>query len=472
MQNFPSFSSFGAVRRVTGSKHLITTIHNEKILLDCGLFQGEGKEGDVLNRHWGFEPRDIDYLILSHAHIDHTGLVPKLVKDGFSGTIYCNSATRDLCEIMLSDSAHIQEADTKRANRRRLEKGLEALEVLYDQSNVDDALKLFQIVPDNRSFSVGKSTHVTLIPNAHILGSSTVHLSLKKENNEDVTLTFTGDIGRPDDQILAGPFPFPASDYIITESTYGDRTHEAAEDAKEALLQLIHRVCVERHGKVIIPAFSIDRTQELVYILDQLAFDKKLPSIPVFVDSPLSVKATQVMELHREEFNPKIIDYITKDGDPFSFPSLHYISDVEDSKAINEIKGAAIIISASGMAEAGRIKHHIANNIENPNNAILIVGYATPYSLAGQLTAGKREVKIFGEEYQVFAEVHRMNNFSAHADWKEMVDFLKCQQPESVKRVFLVHGEEESMAVFKGHLMDAGFKNTEIVDEGITYFLS
>lgn len=472
MQKFPTFTSYGAAGRVTGSKHLITTITGEKILLDCGLFQGEGKEGNELNRNWGFIPSEIDFVILSHAHIDHTGLLPKLVRDGFSGTIFSNSATRDLCEIMLADSAHIQEADLKRVNKRRLEKGLEALEPLYDMNDATRALELFEIVVDNQSFKIGQSTKATYIPNAHIIGSSAVHLELKNIDGQSITLTYTGDIGRPNDQILAGPFPFPQSDYIISESTYGDRVHEEMADAKEAFYELIHRICVEKHGKIIIPAFSIDRTQEIIYILDQLAFEKRLPHIPVYVDSPLSIKATQIMSLHREEFNPDILDYITKDGDPFSFPNLHYVSKVEDSKEINESKSAAIIISASGMAEAGRIKHHIANNIEDPKNAILIVGYATPYSLAGQLTAGNSEVKIFGEKYQVFAEIHRMNNFSAHADWKEMVAYLGCQDASLVKKVFLVHGEEDTLGTFKSHVMNAGFKSVEIVSQGVTYSLT
>lgn len=472
MQKFPTLTSHGAAARVTGSKHLITTITGEKILLDCGLFQGEGKEGNELNRNWGFTPSEIDYVILSHAHIDHTGLLPKLVKDGFSGTIFSNSATRDLCEIMLADSAHIQESDLKRVNKRRLEKGLDALEPLYDLDDAMRALGMFQVVQDNHEFTVGQSTKALYIPNAHIIGSSAIRLKMVDLEGKTITLTFTGDIGRPNDQILAGPFPFPQSDYIISESTYGDRVHEEMADAKEAFYQLIHRICVEKHGKIIIPAFSIDRTQEIIYILDQLAFEKRLPHIPVYVDSPLSIKATQIMSLHREEFNPEILEYITKDGDPFSFPSLHYVSKVEDSKAINDIHSAAIIISASGMAEAGRIKHHIANNIENPLNAILIVGYATPFSLAGQLTAGNQEVKIFGEKYQVFAEIHRMNNFSAHADWKEMIQYLSCQDASKVKKVFLVHGEEDTLGTFKSHIMDAGFKNVQIVDQGVEYSLS
>lgn len=458
MQLFPTLCSFGAAQKVTGSKHLITTITGEKILLDCGMFQGEGKDSDEMNRHWGFEPREIDYVILSHAHIDHTGLLPKLVKDGFTGPIYCNSGTKDLCEIMLLDGAFIQKSDLKRVNKRRLEKGQPPIEALYDEDDAFQALSQMSVVENGKPFKVGDSTWITFILNAHILGSAAIHMKLLPLEGDAITFTFTGDIGRDSDQILDGPFPFPQSDYILCESTYGDRLHSVNEDVKDQLLKIVHETCVEKGGKVIIPAFSVDRTQELIYLLDQLSFEKALPTIPVYIDSPLSVKATNIMAKHQEEFNPEILQYIIKDGNPFDFPQLHYISKVEDSKAINTHEGAAIIISASGMAEAGRIKHHIMNNIENPNNTIIIVGYATPYTLAGQLIQGKEEVRIFGDQFKVNAKVERMGNFSAHADYLEMIDFLSCQKIEDVKKVFLVHGDTDVMDVFAEKLKNKGFK--------------
>ena len=457
MRLYPTLTSYGAAQTVTGSKHLIITVQDERILLDCGLFQGEGKESDALNRTWGFDPKTIDYVILSHAHIDHTGLLPKLVKDGFSGPIYCSESTKHLCEIMLLDGAHIQEADLKRINARRKKRDEEPLIPLYTMEDAVEALKFFEPIPTQKPVKVGQSTYVTLIPNAHILGSCAIHLNLIDIEGSAINFTFTGDIGRDSDLIFDGPFAFPQSDYIVCESTYGDRLHDNASDAKEQLYQLIQDICVEKNGKIIIPAFSVDRTQEIIYLLDQLAFEKRLPHIPVFVDSPLSVKATHIMAQHRDEFNPEILDYITKDGDPFGFPSLHYVSKVEDSKAINDIPSAAIIISASGMAEAGRIKHHIANNIENPNNAILIVGYSTPYTLAGQLLQGKNEVRIFGDFFAVNAEVHKMSNFSAHADYKEMLAYLSCQNPHLVKHVFLVHGDHDAMESFEAKLKNFGF---------------
>jgi metallo-beta-lactamase family protein len=467
MQIFPTITSYGAAKTVTGSKHLITTVSGETILMDCGLFQGEGKESDLLNRDWGFNPELIDFVILSHAHIDHTGLLPKLVRDGFSGPIYCNEATKDLCEIMLMDGAHIQESDLKRINQHRKRKRIPPLEALYGKDDVSNCLSQFTLVQDNMEFKIGQSTHVKLIPNAHILGSSAIHLSLINMEGKRITLTFTGDIGRDSDQILDGPFAFPPSDYIISESTYGNRLHPTAEDAKEAFFNMIQDVCVEKNGKIVIPAFSIDRTQEIVYLLDQLAFEKRLPSIPVYVDSPLSVKATHIMSKHRELYNPEILEYITKDGDPFDFPNLHYVSTVEESRAINEINSAAIIISASGMAEAGRVKHHIANNIENHNNAILLVGYATPFSLAGQLLQGKEEVRIFGDFYNVNAKIYRMANFSAHADYNEMIDYLTLNDPSTVKKVFLVHGEESVMDEFSVKLKAVGFNHVHKLERGV-----
>lgn len=458
---------YGAAGRVTGSKHLVTTANNEKILLDCGMFQGEGEEGNALNRNFGFDPRLIDFVILSHAHIDHTGLLPRLVKLGFQGKIYCNSSTRDLCELMLADSAHIQESDLERVNTRRERKGLPPLEPLYDVEDVEKTIALMQVVKNEQKFVVGKNTEVVFSPTAHILGSVAITLFLK-ENEKETVLTFTGDIGRPGDQILDGPDCFPLSDYIICESTYGDRLHAPSVDASEKLLQIVQETCVEKRGKIIIPAFSIDRTQEIIYMLDKMEHEKKLPPIKVYVDSPLSVKATEVMNRHRDDFNQQILEYITKDGNPFDFPTLKYISKVEESKKINSENEPCIIISASGMAEAGRIKHHIANNIENSNNTILIVGYATPDSLAGKIKRGYETVRIFGEDYKLNANVEIMDNFSAHADYNEMLSYLSCQNKEKIKNVFLVHGDEDALAAWKSRLLENQYKTVTIAQHGET----
>lgn len=456
-----SVQFFGAAQMVTGSKHLLTTPRGTKILLDCGLFQGAGKDSKELNRMWGFNPSEVDYLILSHAHIDHTGLLPKLIKDGFNGTIYANDATRDLCEIMLSDSAHIQKSDTKYVNKYRKKKGLPAIQPLYDILDVEKTIKLFKEVPMKNWFTIDDEVELLMTDTAHILGSAAITLKVK-DNPKDFTLTFTGDIGRPNDKILFGPSAFPQADFIICESTYGNRLHEPSQDVEAKLLEYVTRVCIERKGKLIIPAFSIDRTQELVYALDRMEHEGKLPSIKVYVDSPLSVKATAVMNRHRDYFNKDILSYISRDGDPFNFKNLKYTGSVEDSKAINDSNEPCIIISASGMADAGRIKHHIRNNIESARNAVLLVGYATPDSLAGRLKAGYETVRIFGQEHQVKAEVLSMRNFSAHADYKEMIDFLKCQNPDEVKKLILVHGDKDVEEEFALKLNKEGFLNIEI----------
>lgn len=454
----------GAAGRVTGTKHLITTDNGERILLDCGLFQGEGRAGDFLNRNFGFNPAEIDCVVLSHAHIDHTGLLPRLVKEGFSGPIYCNEATADLCQLMLMDSAKIQKSDLERVNKRRIARGEPALELLYDEADVQTTISLIQTLRNESWTKVCKDTRVFLTPNAHILGSVSITLELMKQGVPNI-LTFTGDIGRPGDSILEGPKAFPQSDYIICESTYGDRLHPAAEDAEKALLQLVSETCVDRKGKIIIPAFSVDRTQEIIYLLDRLAFQRKLPNINVYVDSPLSVQATHIMGRHRSEFNREILDYISKDGNPFDFPTLHYVSKAEDSKKINENPGPCIIISASGMAEAGRIKHHIANNIQDARNTILLVGYATPDSLAGRLRDGINPVRIFGEDYPVGAQIASMPYFSAHADYNEMLEYLSCQRKLGVKGIFLVHGDMPALSAWKSCLLDHGYKNVVIAED-------
>jgi metallo-beta-lactamase family protein len=452
---------FGAARAVTGSKHLITTEKGTKILLDCGLFQGI--QTDEFNNTFGFKPSEVDYLILSHAHIDHSGLIPRLVKKGFNGPIYCTSATADLCRVMLMDSAHIQEQDIERINRRRQKQGRPLLEELYSSEDAARALTLFKPVQYGQTFYVGEGNEVAVLLTdaAHLLGSAAVHLTIPNKGTF-VQLAFTGDIGRPEDRILKKPDIFPQADIIICESTYGDRLHEKEGDMHTHLLQVVQETCVQNRGKLIIPAFAIDRTQELIYALDQLYSAGQLPRIPVYIDSPLAIRATRIMKEHDECFNPEILAYIEKDGDAFAFPYLHYISDVQDSIALNEKHEPCIIISASGMAEAGRIKHHIKNNVENPTATILLVGYASPNTLAGALKRGEKQVNIFGERFDVHCNVTSMESFSGHGDYHEMLEFLSCQNPETVKKVFLVHGEYETQVSFKLKLQSAGFKNVEI----------
>ncbi len=388
----------GAARTVTGSKHLITTDSGQKILLDCGLFQGINT--DDLNQSFHFDPAEVEYMVLSHAHIDHTGLIPRLIRQGFTGPIYSTAATADLCGIMLRDSARIQQTDLERVNKRRAHRGEAELEVLYDEADVETALTRFKAVAYDTVFPVCEGVTAQFTDTGHLLGSAAISLTITEQSGVK-RLFFSGDIGRPNDKILRMPEAFPQADYILCESTYGDRLHEAEPDMKSHLLQIVEETCVKNRGKLLIPAFAVDRTQELIYALDQLSSEGRLPMLPVYIDSPMSVKATTVMRDHEEVFNPEILAYIKKDGDAFDFPNLHYVSAVEDSKAINTKQGPCIIISSSGMAEAGRIKHHIKNNIENPTTTILLVGYCSPSSLGGALKRGDKRVHIFGETYDV-----------------------------------------------------------------------
>ncbi len=449
----------GAAQYVTGSKHLITTQSGTTILLDCGLVQGYLPGKDDLNRHFGFNPHDIDYLILSHAHIDHSGLIPRLVREGFRGIIFAHPATISLCEIMLMDSAHIQTEDLKRVNKRRANRGDELLDPLYDIDDVERALDLMQPVGYDEHVKIGKELSFHFTDAGHLLGSCAVHLDIAEKGGIKTKLTFTGDIGKYGDPILRDPQPFRQCDVLICESTYGDRLHPKIKDSEAELLRIVNETCVENKGKLIIPAFSVDRTQELVYALDQMANEGKLPNIKVYVDSPLSVKATSVIRKHEECYNQEFVDYIHADPDPFGFKNLTYVSDVEQSKAINDRKEPCIIISASGMAEAGRVKHHIANNIENPNNTILLVGYCTPESLGGQLKAGQKLVRIFGEERKVIANVQSLEYYSSHADYEEIFTYLKSQNKSKIKKLFLVHGEKETQEIFKSKLEAKGYKN-------------
>lgn len=448
----------GAARTVTGSKHLITTNRNKKILLDCGLFQDRGADNNTLNRNFDFDPSEIDFLILSHAHIDHSGNIPFLVKSGFKGTIYATAATYDLCEIMLADSARIQEQDVYYINKRRKREGKAICEPLYTEEDVIKALKQFITVPYLEWESLDENIKFQFTDAGHIIGSASVHLEIK-ESEVTKRITFTGDIGRSNDKLLPPPGFFPQADHIICESTYGDRLHTDAEHATQLLLDAVLNTCVHKKGKLIIPAFSLGRTQEVVYTLDRLVNTGLIPKIPVYVDSPLSVNATDIMRKHKYLFNEKLQDYMDHDPDPFGFSQLNYIREVQESKRLNFRDEPCIIISSSGMMEAGRIKHHLKNNISSNANTILIVGYCTPKSLGGRLIAGDKIVKIFGEEYQVKADIRVIESYSAHADYKEILNFLACQDKEKIKNIFLVHGDSGAQQAFKQRLKEAGYQN-------------
>jgi metallo-beta-lactamase family protein len=461
-------SFHGAARTVTGSKHLLTLKQGKRILLDCGMFQGMGLETDELNRHFGFDPATVDYLILSHAHIDHSGLIPVLVKQGFSGKIYCTPATFDLCCIMLEDSAHIQESDARFINERRKRQGKPPLKPLYTLPDVTVALRQFEPVPYGEWFSIEDSIKLLFTDAGHILGSAVVNLRIE-EDFHTKSICYTGDLGRAQPQIIRPAEPFPQCEYLITESTYGDRKHADRSESLDQLLRIVIETCVMKKGKLIIPAFSVGRTQEIVYALDRLEHEGRLPHIPVFVDSPLSTNATEIMRNNPDCFNDEIRSYMERDPDPFGFNKLTYIREAQESKQLNHLKEPCIIISASGMAEAGRIKHHLANNIGSEDNTVMIVGHCESGSLGAKLAEGEKEVRIFGEMHSVRAHVEVLGSFSAHGDVDEMIDILKCQNPTKVKKVFLVHGDYDVQLRYMIRLQREGFRHVEIPEKGSSF---
>ncbi len=457
----------GAAQFVTGSSHLITLDDGYKILLDCGLFQGKGRHIWDYNNNWNFTPADIDCLILSHAHIDHTGRVPKLVQDGFTGDIHCTHATRSLCTIMLLDSAKIQERDVEWHNKKILKKRRKDLKKirkpLYTSEIVGPTLDLFIGYNYNRWHRINEKVSVMFKDAGHILGSASVTLKIT-ENGKERFVGFTGDIGRPDRPILRSPQQMPEVEYLICESTYGDKDHLLPPEQSEEFLKVLIETCVEKKGKLIIPAFSVGRTQEIVYMLDKLETAGLLPKLPVYVDSPLAVNATMIFGQHPECFDNELNEYLLIDDNPFGFNDLNYIRDVKDSKALNDTDEPCVIISSSGMMNAGRVKHHLFNNIENPKNTFLIVGYCSPSTPGGMLRDGVESIKLFGEWKMVKADVKVMDSFSAHGDRNEMHDFISNQK--DVKKIFLVHGEIERQTKWKEFLNEKGFKDVEIPAEG------
>ncbi|MEZ4984625.1 MAG: MBL fold metallo-hydrolase [Saprospiraceae bacterium] len=447
----------GAAREVTGSSHLLTLEDGFTILLDCGLYQGNDKDMKHFNDEFLFDPANIDCLILSHAHIDHTGRVPKLVKDGYEGPIYATHATRSLCSIMLLDSAMIQERDAAYHNKRHPN---DEREPLYDSHDVQKTMSRFVGFPYGKWMPIRDNVEVMFRDAGHILGSASVTLRIH-ESNRTIHFGFTGDIGRPDRPILRDPQKMPAVDYLICESTYGDRLHDEKPKEVARFLQIIHDACITRKGKLLIPAFSVGRTQEIVYMMDQLENQGLLPKIPVFVDSPLAVNATMVFGSHPECYDEDLEKYILTDPNPFGFNNLQYIRKVEGSKALNAMQEPCVIISASGMMNAGRSKHHLANMVEDPRNTILIVGYASPETPGGKIREGAAGLKLFGEYKQVLAKVEIMDSFSAHADRQEIYNFLKGQQ-QHVKQLFLVHGTIERQESLAQILTDGGFREVVI----------
>jgi len=451
----------GATRTTTGSLYLLE-INGAKLLLECGLFQGRRGESIERNRKFLFDPGQIDAVVLSHAHIDHCGNLPNLCRQGFEGSVYCTFATRDLAAIMLEDSAEIQRDDAAFVSKKRAKQGLPPVEPLYTAADADKAIRQFVGINYDRPILVAEGVTVTFRDAGHILGAAQVALDVR-EHDRQFRYLFSGDIGRGGDDILRDPQPVEGVDYLQIESTYGGREHAPKTNAHAEVGQLV-RQTVERNGKVIIPSFSVGRTQQIVYTLHQLTLAGQLPRIPIFVDSPLSVNATEVYRLHPECFNDSIYKFLREKENPFGMENLTYIREVANSRKLNDLKDPAIIISASGMAEAGRIRHHLANHIGNPANLILFIGYCAEHTLGAQILSGRNPVNIFGEPHQVRARVAALDSFSGHADKNELRRYFEAIGGD-LKKISVIHGEESQALAFADTLRTLKPKAQVLVPE-------
>src|SRR6266540_1963104 len=451
----------GAAHTVTGSQHLLE-INGAKLLLDCGLYQGRRSESYERNLNFHYDPRKVDAVILSHAHIDHSGNLPNLVRQGYAGPIYATKATVDLSNIMLLDSGHIQEADAKFVNKKQARRGDGPIEPLYRQSDAAEVAKYFQPIDYDTEFEPVPGVIARFVDAGHILGSAAVSLKIE-ENGRKFQLWFSGDIGRFRLPLLRDPILPGTVDYMIMECTYGDKPHGNPEAAFVEFRAVVKRT-IERGGKVIVPAFAIGRTQELVYNLNQMVSDGSVPAIPVYVDSPLAVNASQVFRNHPECFDPETREFIEHARHPaLDFTMLTYTRSVDESKALNERKDPMVIISASGMAESGRILHHLRNNIEDPKNTVCIVSWQAPDTLGRRLADREKQVKIFGEPYQVRAEVATIGGLSAHAGQDLLTDYALAPKV-SLKQIFLVHGEEKPAMALTEFLKAKGMDHVHYPD--------
>jgi metallo-beta-lactamase family protein len=461
-------SFLGAAGEVTGSAHLLETPEG-RLLIDCGMFQGHRREADAKNRQCPVDPAALHAVVLSHAHIDHSGRLPYLHQVGFNGNVYATSATRDLAAIMLRDSAHIQQLDAEYINRKRKENGEEPVPPLYTTTDAVKILRHFVSVGYHRRFRPLPDVSATFHDAGHILGSALVRLDIN-HNDRPRRLGYACDLGRAHMPILRDPEPIADDDgtldALIIESTYGGRRHAPPENMKTELEGLVSRV-VQRGGKLIIPAFSVGRTQNLLYYLHQLAAEDRIPDVPVFVDSPLSVNATDIFRMHPECYDREAEDFLELEGSVFTHKAIHYVTSVEGSKALNERSGPAIILSASGMCEAGRILHHLKNNVTSKRNAVAIVGYMAEHTLGRRLVEREKEIRIFGKTYPVRCEIATLNGFSAHADHDELVAYVDAvARPDT--RLLLVHGEDEALAAFRSALETRGYRDITVAEPGQT----
>ena len=455
---------WGAAKTVTGTMHLLT-INGQRLLLDCGMFQGKRDIANERNSQLPFDAKSIDACVLSHAHMDHSGTLPVLTKSGFDGPIYCTSASRDLCSIMLRDSAHIQENDAKYLNKRNAERGLPFIKPIYNEADVVECLQHFVAYEYHRPFEVLPGVRVTFRDAGHILGSAEVLVDYE-ENNKKRRLVFTGDLGRKHLPILRDPEPVDRADILITEGTYGGRFHDPIEDTRDQLAQIIVAT-YERQGVLIIPAFAVGRTQDIVYDVQRLVAENRIPDIPFYVDSPLATNVTEIFRLHPECYDEEILNYINDDpdGNAFGWPRLRYVRSADESKALNESKQSCVIIAASGMCEAGRVLHHLKHHIEDPRATVLFVGYQAENTLGRKILDGNEIVKIFGDEYQVRAQIKRLGGYSGHGDHNDLVGFAHNMLRKPAQ-TFIVHAEEEAAEKLQVGLQKIGLKDVAIPERG------
>lgn len=460
--------AWGAAEEVTGSKHLLD-FDGRRILLDCGMFQGRRKEAREKNQKLPFDAAGVNACILSHGHFDHSGAIPVLVKDGFSGNIYSSPATREISSLIMMDSAHLQAKDAeyimKKRERKENAEDLEPVEPIYNEQDVVKSLDYFQTVSYHRDFFVAEGVKVTFYDAGHILGSCLSVLEVKN-GSKSLRIGFTGDLGRRHLAIIRDPEKLPPVDYLICESTYGNRLHDEMGIALDELAQVVNEVWNKR-GKLIIPAFAVERTQELVYFLHLLHDQSRIPDIPIYVDSPMAVNATSIFRTHPECYDENTRQmFLDHHDNPFGFETLRFVSSTNESKQLNKLDQPAVIISSSGMCEGGRILHHLLNNVSDPKNVVLIVGFMAANTLGRRLADREKEIKIFGRTYPVKARVKIINAFSAHADYNEILEWVKALDRDALKGVFLVHGEPDSQENLKKLLEAEKVSRVEILKFG------
>ncbi len=458
---------WGAAQTVTGSMHLVEA-DGHRLLLDCGMAQGRREEAKKLNSEFPFQPEKIDAVVLSHAHLDHSGKLPMLVKKGFSGSIFSTSATRDLCSAMLADSASLQEMDARYVNRQNEKQGLPFIKPLYTLHDVARTMRLFQTVEFERPLQILPGIKMTFKNAGHILGSASVTLEIAegRDKKKVTALAFTGDLGRKGAAVVQDPDIIDRADVLITESTYGGRDHGPMDEARKNLARVVKETANNR-GLLIIPAFAVGRTQDVVYHLHELMQSKEIPQMPVYVDSPLATNITEIFRAHPECYDEETEQLLMQDGgdDPFGFNMLRYTRSTEESKKLNNIRRPAIIISASGMCEGGRVLHHLRRNIGDPNTTVLFVGFQAENTLGRKLLRGDKTARIYGEEHEVRARMEKIDGYSAHADEGEMLDFINAI-PNRPKRVFVVHGEPDATAAMAAGLARLGIEDIAIPERG------